>query len=266
MEARLLPITSFGVPQDDPPQARLTLDSVIAANLHNVSFQISSGEILGIAGVDGNGQQELAEVVVGLRFPSRGRVFWGGLDISAMSLEDRLGFGFGHIPNDRKREALVLTMSVTQNVMLKEYRCYPASRRGVISWPKAAACAKYAADQFDVRAQSLDVPVGTLSGGNQQKVVLARELGPEPLFIIAMNPVRGLDVAATNFVYEQLLARRAAGAAILLISSELDELLALCDRIGVLYAGRLTMTNFPATGREAIGRLMAGIDLPAEPR
>ncbi|MDB5320310.1 MAG: sugar transporter ATPase [Phycisphaerales bacterium] len=254
------------IPDDTLEQARLRLDNVTAANLHDVSFQISPGEILGIAGVDGNGQQELAAVVVGLRPPTRGRVLWHGSDVTAMSLEQRRILGFAHIPNDRKREALVPTMSVTENVMLKEYRDPPMSRFGVISWPKAAAVAKHVVDQFDVRAQSLDVAVATLSGGNQQKVVLAREFAIQPRVIVAMNPVRGLDVAATNFVYEQLLARRAAGAAILLISSELDELLALCDRIGVLYAGRLTMTNFPATGREAIGRLMAGIDLPAESR
>jgi simple sugar transport system ATP-binding protein len=239
---------------------------VIDSGLSDVSFRISAGEILGIAGVDGNGQQELAEVVVGLRRPARGQVIWHGSDVTEMSLEQRRVLGFAHIPNDRKREALVATMSVTENVMLKEYRDPPMTRRGVISWPQAAACAKSAVDRFDVRAQSLDVPVGTLSGGNQQQVGLARELATGPRVIVAMNPVRGLDVAATNFVYEQLLARRAAGAAILLISSELDELLALCDRVAVLYAGRLTMTDFPATGREAIGQLMAGIDPTAGPR
>jgi simple sugar transport system ATP-binding protein len=136
-----------------------------------------------------------------------------------------------------------------------------------MSWRNAATVAQDLTNRFDIRTSSIDAPVASLSGGNQQKVVLARELAmAEPRLIVAMNPVRGLDVAATNFVYEQLLARRAAGAAILLISSELDELLALCDRIGVLYAGRLTMTAFPTTGRDEIGRLMAGIASPAEPR
>jgi simple sugar transport system ATP-binding protein len=129
-----------------------------------------------------------------------------------------------------------------------------------MSWRAIRRVARDLAGEFDVRAASVDAPVGTLSGGNQQKVLLARELALRaPKVIVAMNPVRGLDVAATNFVYEQLLARRAAGAAILLISSELDELLALCDRVAVLYAGRLTMTDFPRTGRDEIGRLMAGL-------
>jgi simple sugar transport system ATP-binding protein len=114
--------------------------------------------------------------------------------------------------------------------------------------------------EFDIRAASPDTPVGTLSGGNQQKVILARELAlAQPQLIVAMNPVRGLDVAATSFVYEQLLARRAAGCGVLLISSELDELLALCDRIAVLYNGRLTMSDFPRDGAAEIGRMMMGI-------
>jgi simple sugar transport system ATP-binding protein len=227
--------------------------------LADVSLRLAPGEILGIAGVDGNGQQELSEVVVGLRRVTRGHVLWEGSDVTDMPFEMRSVLGIGHIPNDRKREALAPAMSVTENVMLKQYRDVPMARRGVISWGAAAAVARRLVDEFDVRAESLDTPVGTLSGGNQQKVVLARELSTEPRLIVAMNPVRGLDVAATGFVHRQLLARRAAGAAILLISSELDELLALCDRIGVLYAGRLTMTEFPKSGREEIGQLMAGV-------
>jgi simple sugar transport system ATP-binding protein len=164
------------------------------------------------------------------------------------------------VPNDRKREGLVGTMSVAENIGLKSYDRRPMARAGVMSWQCVRRTARELATQFDIRTASVDVPVGTLSGGNQQKVVLARELAIRtPRVIVAMNPVRGLDVAATNFVYEQLLARRAAGAAVLLISSELDELLALCDRVAVLYAGRLTMTNFPRTGRDEIGRLMAGL-------
>jgi simple sugar transport system ATP-binding protein len=217
--------------------------------------------VVGIAGVDGNGQQELAEVVVGLRRAENGRVMWqGARDIGGMSVEERSGLGIAHIPNDRKREALVTTMSVTENLMLKAYRDAPWTRRGVMNWRNAGAVAQRLAGRFDVRAASVEVAVGTLSGGNQQKVVLARELAMrEPRLIVAMNPVRGLDVAATNFVYERLLEARAKGTGILLISSELDELLALCDRIGVLFGGRLTMTEFPVTGREEIGRLMAGV-------
>jgi simple sugar transport system ATP-binding protein len=151
-------------------------------------------------------------------------------------------------------------MSVTENLALKTFDRPPIGRLGVTSWRSARAIAKDLAAKFDVRTSSVDTPVGTLSGGNQQKVVLARELGlGDARLVVAMNAVRGLDIAAAGFVYEQLVARRAAGAAVLLISSELDELLALCDRIAVLYAGRLTLTDFPKTGRDEIGRLMAGL-------
>jgi simple sugar transport system ATP-binding protein len=238
--------------------ATLSLEHVVAPGLREVSLAIQPGEILGIAGVDGNGQQELAEVVVGLRRITAGRILMNGEDVSTRSLKQRASVA--HIPNDRKLEALVTTMSITENLALKRFDRPPIGRAGVIWWPAAIRLGRGLVDRFDIRAASVDTPVETLSGGNQQKVVLARELGmDQPRLIVAMNPVRGLDVAATNFVYEQLLARARSDAAILLISSELDELLALCDRIGVLYGGRLTMTDFPNTGREEIGRLMAGL-------
>ncbi len=253
-----------GLPVVDCKNHALTVENITAQGLSNITLDTSPGEILGIAGVDGNGQQELAEVVTGLRRASTGRVLLNGQDVSDQSMKDRLELGIAHIPNDRKREALVPTMSITENISLKRHDRPPLSRAGVMSWRASAKLAQELAARFDIRTSSVDTPVGTLSGGNQQKVVLARELAmSNPTLIVAMNPARGLDVAATNFVYQQLLARRAAGAAILLISSELDELLALCDRIAVLYAGGLTMTNFPTTGREEIGRLMAGIAGPA---
>jgi len=240
--------------------AALELDGVSAPGLHHAAFTVHPGEILGIAGVDGNGQQELAEVVVGLRRPTAGRVLLNGQDVSNLSLKERLGLGVAHIPNDRKREALVPSMSLRDNIALKLHDRPPFSRGGLFSRKAVSRFAGKLIEQFDIRTGSAGTPVGTLSGGNQQKVVLARELAMvEPKLIVAMNPVRGLDVAATDFVYRQLLARRAAGAAILLISSELDELLALCDRIAVLYAGRLTMSAFPNAGREEIGQLMAGV-------
>jgi len=250
-----------GAPRADASPAALTLDHVGANGLHDVSLGIDPGEILGIAGVDGNGQQELAEAVVGLRRIERGRITLGGADVSHLPPKARLALGVAHVPNDRKREALVPTMSVRENVALKRHDVAPLSRGGLLSPRAAARIARDLVARFDVRTPSIETPVGALSGGNQQKVVLARELAmSEPRLIVVMNPVRGLDVAATQFVYRQLLDRRAAGSAILLISTELDELLALCDRVGVLYGGRLTMTGFPTTGRDEIGRLMAGLD------
>jgi simple sugar transport system ATP-binding protein len=238
----------------------LALEGVSVEGLDEVWLGVAAGEIVGIAGVDGNGQQQLAEAVVGLRRPSAGKVWLAGKDVSAVGLEARVALGVAHVPNDRKSEGLVTTMSVAENVVLKAYGRRPFALGGVMSWRRVRGVARELAGRFDVRATSVEVPVGTLSGGNQQKVVLARELAMrEPKLIVAMNPVRGLDVAATNFVYERLLEARAKGAGVLLISSELDELLALCDRIGVLLGGRLTMTQFPRVGREEIGRLMAGV-------
>jgi len=262
--------TQLNTPKNPPPtptlagsdsSSALSLQKVNATGLQEICFNIAPGEILGIAGVDGNGQQELAEVVVGLRRITSGRVTLHNRDISPLTFKSRLALGIAHIPNDRKREALVPAMSVTENIALKRHDHPPFSQTGVINWSAAANIAQKLRNQFDIRTTSVDTPVTTLSGGNQQKVVLARELGMNaPKLIVAMNPVRGLDIAATHFVYQQLQHRRAAGAAILLISSEVDELLSLCDRIAVLYSGRLTMTDFPKTGRDEIGQLMAGID------
>ncbi len=243
---------------DSPPI--LQLSQITSRPLHNISLSLTPGSMLGIAGVDGNGQQELAEIIVGLRRPTAGQVLLGGIDITRHSMKKRLKMGLAHIPNDRKKEALVGTMSIAENIALKSHDSPPFARAGLISWRWARSIARSLIEKFDIRAGSERTPVATLSGGNQQKVVLARELAlAPPRLIVAMNPVRGLDIAATRFVYNQLLAARAAGAAILLISSELDELIELCDKIAVLYTGRLTTTDFPKAGREEIGRLMAGI-------
>jgi simple sugar transport system ATP-binding protein len=220
---------------------------------------VNPGEILGIAGVDGNGQQELAEAITGLRRITTGRVVLNKRDITDFSPNQRFAAGLAHIPNDRKREGLVGAMTIAENILLKRHAHRPFARAGLLSPRIIHRTATDLVRQFDVRTPNIDAPVQSLSGGNQQKVILARELAlHEPRLVVAMNPVRGLDVAATNFVYEQLLARRSAGGAVLLISSELDELLALCDRIAVLYNGRLTMTDFPREGAEEIGRLMTG--------
>jgi len=238
----------------------LELESVSAQGVVDISLSVGPGEILGIAGVDGNGQQELSEVVVGLRPVRHGRVLMDGEDATRLSLKRRLALGVAHIPNDRKREALVPTMTVAQNIALKRHDRPPISRVGVLSDRVMADTARRLVGRFDVRTDSVETPVGTLSGGNQQKVVLARELATiEPKLIVAMNPVRGLDVAATQFVYAQLLERKKAGCAVLLISSELDEVLSLSDRVAVMYNGRLTMTEYPRTSREQIGRMMAGV-------
>jgi len=269
VRSRLLELaTGMDAPTAAPPTPRgepapggtvLALEDVEAVGVSRISMRVGA-EIFGVAGVDGNGQQELAELLVGLRPPRTGRILLAGRDITAMDLRGRAELGVASIPNDRKREGLVLSMSVAENIALKHHRRAPFSRFGVMSWAAVRRTARQLAQRFDVRMASVDAPVASLSGGNQQKLVLARELAVvAPRLIVAMNPTRGLDIAATNFVYERLLEHRDAGCAIILISSELNELLRLSDRMGVLYRGRLTISNFPRAGREAIGRLMAGL-------
>jgi simple sugar transport system ATP-binding protein len=246
--------------QSEPTHPTLALEGVRAPGLHDITLSIPPGTILGIAGVDGNGQQQLAEVIVGLLRPTAGHVFINGHDVTRLSLKQRLRLGLAHIPNDRKREALVPTMTVAENLALKVHDRRPLARAGVVSRRALRTLSQQLITQFDVRTASEETPVATLSGGNQQKVVLARELAiVEPKLVVATNPARGLDVAATRFVHEQLLARKNAGSGVLLISSELDEVLSLSDQVAVIYNGRITMTDFPQTTRDEIGRLMAGV-------
>lgn len=243
-----------------PPVGSASADAALLRIINSaVSFELKN-EILGIAGVDGNGQQELAETIVGLRHLNQGQIFLGDRDISTLDARDRFKLGLAHIPNDRKREGLIGSMGIGENLILKQHDSPPVSRNGLMRWRTVRESAAKLVEQFDIRTTSLNTAISTLSGGNQQKVVLARELGlSQPKVIIAMNPTRGLDVAATHFVHEQLLAYRAGGAGILLISSELDEILRLSDRVGVLYRGQLTISDFPRDGVEKIGRLMAGV-------
>jgi general nucleoside transport system ATP-binding protein len=237
----------------------LRINNITAPGLNSISFDLGN-EILGIAGVDGNGQQELAEAIVGLRSLDDGQILLMGQNISQLDARQRFVHGIAHIPNDRKREGLIASMGIGENLVLKQHSSPPFSRRGIMNWRRVRQSAASLVEQFDIRTSALDTAISTLSGGNQQKVVLARELGlTQPKVIIAMNPTRGLDVAATRFVHEQLLAHRSRGAAILLISSELEEILQLSDRVGVLYRGRLTMSDFPQDGAERIGRLMMGV-------
>ncbi|WP_341529602.1 ABC transporter ATP-binding protein [Nostoc sp. UHCC 0302] len=215
----------------------------------NISFQLRAGEILGIAGVDGNGQRELADAVVGLRTIKQGKIKFGYPPKSAV----------GYIPEDRQKMGLVLQFSVAQNLILKAFKKLPFSRNFLLQREAIKNNAKSAMQEFDIRATGEDVQVSHLSGGNQQKVVLARELAGEPDLIVAMQPTRGLDVGATAAVHSQLLAERDRGAAILYISTELEELMAMSDRIAVIYRGKfLAILDAQTATVEEIGLLMAG--------
>ncbi|MBE9205090.1 ABC transporter ATP-binding protein [Nostoc sp. LEGE 06077] len=215
--------------------------------VRDVSFQLHSGEILGIAGVDGNGQRELADAVTGLRKIRQGKI------------EVKKSSTIAYIPEDRQKIGLILQFSIAQNLILKAFKKLPFCRNYLLQPAVIKNHAQAAMQTFDIRATGEDIKVSQLSGGNQQKVVLARELAGEPNLIVAMQPTRGLDVGATAAVHSQLLAERDRGAAILYISTELDEIMAMSDRIAVIYRGEFAAILDAQTATvEEIGLLMAG--------
>ncbi len=207
--------------------------------LHDVSFSICAGEIFAIAGVDGNGQAELVDVIAGLTRPTQGRVALDGTDITAWPVSTRLAAGMAYIPVDRSGVSLVLDMTIEDNIALRDFDRAPFSHG---AWLDTAAIRKIALARitgFDIRAAGPDVPLHNLSGGNQQKVVVAREIGRKPRVLLAFQPTWGLDPGAARYVIDQVLALKDAGGAVLYISSELEEVLLLGDRVGVMFNGRL---------------------------
>ncbi len=228
--------------------------------LRGVSFQLRAGEILGIAGVDGNGQRELADAIAGLRPVSGGSIHLNGTDITDWTAAQRVKhLKLGYIPEDRQKMGLVLPFSIARNLILKAFWFLPFCRHWFLQQNVIAANANAAMQTFDIRATNHHLRVSQLSGGNQQKVILARELSNEPTVIIAMQPTRGLDVGATEYVQQALLAERQRGAAILYISTELEEVMAMGDRIAVMYNGTFVDILEAKTATvEQIGLLMAG--------
>jgi general nucleoside transport system ATP-binding protein len=227
--------------------------------LKGVDLVVREGEVLGVAGVGGNGQSELAQCILGLRKVVDGTIKVDGVDIAHDDPKRTRARGVAYVPEDRRAEGLVLPFTVADNFILGRQDHAPYARRGVLAGDAIAREGDRLAKEFDVRPPNARAIVGTLSGGNQQKVVLGRELSEQPRLIIISQPTRGLDVAATEYVHERLLEQRARGAAILLISSELDEIRALSDRIAVMFEGRVvtTLTAAEAT-EERLGLLMAG--------
>jgi general nucleoside transport system ATP-binding protein len=224
-----------------------------------VELVIRSGEIVGIAGVEGNGQDELVEALVGLRPPRSGSVVLNGRDVTRSSARRFILLGVGHIPADRHRMGIVLEHSIADNLVLSTYDRPPFARGIVRQLAAVWAYAKKLINAFDIRAGSPAQPVGSLSGGNQQKVVAARELGRSPKALIASQPTRGLDVGSIEFIHKQIVQQRDAGLAVLLVSSELDEVLSLSDRVAVMYRGRIVgVLEGKAVERERIGLMMAG--------
>jgi general nucleoside transport system ATP-binding protein len=226
--------------------------------VHNVSFQVRAGEILGLAGVDANGQSELIDAIAGLRHVNSGRIVVDGHDMTNAHAKETLDAGVGHIPEDRHRRGLVLPFSLTENLALHAYRHAPNSRRGLLNLRAMVARTRKLLAEFDVRGGTPATPAFALSGGNQQKVVLAREIDGDPKVLIAAQPTRGLDVGAIEFVHRRLVEQRDAGRAVFLVSLELEEILSLSDRILVIYEGRIVGEFPPTATEEELGFAMTG--------
>ncbi|MBA3246402.1 MAG: ABC transporter ATP-binding protein [Actinobacteria bacterium] len=226
--------------------------------VRGLSLDVRGGEIVGIAGVDGNGQTELIDAIAGLMGSDSGRVLVAGEDVTNESAKDCLDTGLGHIPEDRQRRGLVLDFSLAENLALHDYDSQPASRLGWLFPKRLVARAQGLLKQFDVRGGGPQTHAGGLSGGNQQKVVLAREIDRNPKVLIAAQPTRGLDVGAIEFVHRRLVEERDEGRAILLVSLELDEILSLSDRILVIYEGQIVGEFAPGVSEEELGVAMTG--------
>jgi simple sugar transport system ATP-binding protein len=226
--------------------------------VHGVSFDVRAGEIVGIAGIDGNGQTELVEAIVGLRRPADGRILVGGTDTTRSGPKDLIDVGVGHIPEDRHRRGLVLDFSLAENLSLHAYRKPPESRFGWLSPRRIVARARTLIGEFDIRGGGPQTTAGSLSGGNQQKVVIAREIAAEPRMLVAAQPTRGLDVGAIEYVHRRLVQERDEGKAVLLVSLELDEIRSLSDRVLVIYEGELVGEFRPETSEEELGLAMTG--------
>jgi general nucleoside transport system ATP-binding protein len=226
--------------------------------VRGVSFEVRAGEIVGIAGVDGNGQSELIDALTGLRHVAQGRILVGDEDLTRGTARDVLDAGIGHIPEDRHRRGLVLDFNLAENLVLHDYGKAPFSRFGWLNPRQWISWARGLLKEFDVRGGGPTTRSGSLSGGNQQKVVVAREVSRDPQVLIAAQPTRGLDVGAIEFVHRRLVEQRDAGKAVLLVSLELEEVVSLSDRILVLYEGQIVGEFPPDVGEEEIGFAMIG--------
>lgn len=248
--------------------ARLKLENISCDSdrgtqgLCEVDLEVHSGEILGLAGVSGNGQRELAEVMAGLRKPSSGRIFLEGEDVTGLdagTLTERM---LSYIPEERMRDGMISNFSVAENMILREHKQPIFSKSGFLKLKDISEHTDQLINQFQVKTPSHKTLAKSLSGGNIQKIVLARELSRKPRAIIAAQPTRGLDIGAAEYVREQLLKQRKDGTAVLLISEDLDEIFALSDRIAVIYEGRIMdILDRDEATRENVGLLMAGVKL-----
>ncbi|MGH2332125.1 ABC transporter ATP-binding protein [Thermoanaerobacter mathranii] len=235
------------------------VDQQNVPKVKNVSFEIHEGEIFGLAGIDGNGQLELVEAIMGLRPKKSGNILFYGKDVTNFTTRQLYREGISYIPQDRQADGLVLDFTIAENLILREYKDSAYSRHGVIQYKKVYENAERKVKEFDIRPPEYMLKARGLSGGNQQKVILAREVGYNPKLLIAVQPTRGMDVGAIEYIHKRILELRDRGAAVFLISLELEEIMSLSDRIGVIYNGQLMdILDGKTATREQIGMLMAG--------
>jgi simple sugar transport system ATP-binding protein len=249
-----------------PGQARLRLHNISAAGiagqeaLRNVSLEVHAGEILGVAGVSGNGQRELAEVIAGLRRTTSGSIELDDQPISEWPPGRRTAFGLAYIPEERMHDGVIREFSVAENLILQDHARTPFSHNTFLDFKQIALHSWEMVRSFNVKTPNIDTPTKSLSGGNIQKLILARELFRTPKVLVAAQPTRGVDIGAMEYIHQRLLDQRSEGTATLLISEDLDEVLALSDRIAVLYEGRIMgIVTRETTNAEEIGLLMAGV-------
>ncbi|AOR24370.1 ABC transporter ATP-binding protein [Clostridium taeniosporum] len=260
---------SFKVDKEEkePGNVILKVDNVSVLNnkkvlgLKDFSIEVKAGEILGIAGVEGNGQTELVEAITGMRSVESGKVYFKGKDITNMSIRNRIDSGIAHIPEDRQKRGLVLDYTIENNIVLEVYGREPFSKYGLLNKEAIHNYADKIIKEFDVRSGEGGASFArTMSGGNQQKAIIGREIELNPELLIAVQPTRGLDVGSIEYIHKRLVEQRDAGKAVLLISLELSEVLNLSDRIAIVNSGKLIGTvNASETNENEVGLMMAGV-------
>ncbi|MBS2969045.1 ABC transporter ATP-binding protein [Metabacillus sp. KIGAM252] len=240
-------------------------DARMVTAINSLSLEVKAGEIVGIAGVDGNGQSELIEAITGLKKHESGSIHLNGKDIGRLTPRKVAESGVGHIPQDRHKHGLVLDFAIGENMVLQTYHQKPYSNSGILNFKEIYKKAEQLIKEFDVRTPSSSTPARALSGGNQQKAIIGREVDRDPDLLIAAQPTRGLDVGAIEFIHKRLIEQRDKGKAILLISFELDEIMNVSDRIAVIYEGKIVAIVKPEeTTEQELGLLMAGSKLKGE--
>ena len=249
-----------------PKEVILSVDHLVVQDarglnaVNDLSFEVRQGEILGVAGVDGNGQSELIQAISGLRNVEEGSIKINGKDVTNRTPRKITEAGLSHIPEDRQKFGLILDMTLEENLALQSYYHKPLSENNILKYDAFEENATRLIEEYDVRTQSQKDPARSLSGGNQQKLIIAREVDRDPDLLIAAQPTRGLDVGAIEFIHKRLIEQRDHNKAVLLMSFELDEIMDVSDRIAVMYEGKIVdIVDADKTSETELGLLMAGV-------